>query len=83
MWLASTRRSVPSGRNDTIDAEYLDVGVQLSHGAEMPSWIRPSGASTRLLLSPTPAGSVSTMRRLVKWVPTSPLYASTRSFDAT
>jgi hypothetical protein len=62
--LAHTWRSLPSELNDTIEAEYGEVGVQESHGAEMPSRSRPSVACTRPLLSPTPAGSV----RTVSWV---------------
>src|SRR5436189_232144 len=73
----------PPGRKDAIDPDQLDAGVQWSQGAEIPTSIRPSGASTMLLTSPTPAGRVTTVRWSANEVPSSPLYASTRPVEVT
>ena len=67
--LAYTWSSEPSGRNEMIAPEYLDVGVQWSQGAEMPTSSRPLAVSTMLFTSPTGAGSVSTVRCFVNFEP--------------
>jgi hypothetical protein len=83
MALTSTRRSVPSGRKDTIDADHCDVGVHESQGAEIPSTSRPSGLSARPLFSPAPAGNDTIVWCSANRVPSKLLYASTRDFDET
>ena len=83
MPLASTRRSVPSGRNDTTAAEYSDVPAAWSEGAEMPNQNRPSGARAMPLTSPRPAGRLTTVRALEKEVPSKPEYAATPPFELT
>ena len=77
------RRSPPSGRNETIDADHGDAGEQWSHGAEMPTTSLPSGAWTIWLTSPTPAGQATTVRCVANRAPARPLYASTCAVEAT
>ena len=59
--LATTCRSVPSGRTDKTAASVATVVVQALHGAETPKTSRPSAAATMPLTSPAPAGSVTTL----------------------
>ena len=69
---ASTRRSDPSGLNDTTVADHSDSGTQWSQGAEIPSWMRPSGATASPPFWPDPAGNVTTVRWRAKRVPSKP-----------
>ena len=83
MPLASIRRSPPLGRKETTVAEYSAVGTQWSHGAEIPSLIRPSGPRASPFTSPLPAGIATTVLCDVKAVPSKPPYAVTPPEEAT
>src|SRR6266516_6415246 len=77
------RRSLPSGRNDTIEPEKLDAGTQWSQDAETASRIRPFGASARPLFSPPRTGPSTIVRRVANRLPRKLPNAITRPSDAT
>ena len=73
---ATTCTSEPSGSNEITDADHCVVDVQWSHGAEMPTYSRPSFPCVMPLTSPVPSGTVSTVVRVANAVPSNPLRAT-------
>src|SRR5277367_2008558 len=80
---AYRRSPLPSGRNDTIEPEYRELGVQWSQVAVTPIRKRPSGLITIRLFSPPATGPSRILLCCVKCCPSKPPYASTRPTEAT